>query len=163
MVKPNQKLTSTEQITRPTGMVAFTIIWVGQLVSLTGTQMTGFALTIWAWLLTGEATALALVGFFTFAPTVVLSPFAGALVDRWSRKLVMMLSDLAAVVSTAVVFLLFVSGNLQIWHLYITGAFTGAFGAFQFPAYSAAVTTMVSKKQYGRASGMLSMAQFGST
>ena len=64
--------------------------------------------------------------------------------------------------STMVVFLLFFTGNLQIWHLYITGAFSGAFGAFQFPAYSAAVTTMVSKKQYGRASGMLSMAQFGS-
>jgi predicted MFS family arabinose efflux permease len=74
----------------------------------------------------------------------------------------MMLSDLAAVTSTIVVLLLFTTGNLQIWHLYITGAFTGAFGAFQFPAYSAAVTTMVSKKQYGRASGMLSMAQFGS-
>jgi DHA3 family macrolide efflux protein-like MFS transporter len=162
MVKVNPELPTTEQIDRPTGMLAFTIIWAGQVVSLTGTQMTGFALTIWAWLLTGEATALALVGFFTFAPTVILSPFAGALVDRWSRKLVMMLSDLAAVTSTTVVLLLFVSGNLQIWHLYITGAFTGAFGAFQFPAYSAAVTTMVSKKQYGRASGMLSMAQFGS-
>ncbi|UCE97002.1 MAG: MFS transporter [Candidatus Bathyarchaeota archaeon] len=142
-------------------MLAFTIIWAGQLVSLTGTRMTGFALTIWAWLLTGEATALALVGFFTFAPTVFLSPFAGALVDRWSRKLVMMLSDLAAVTSTTAVFILFLTGNLQIWHLYVTGAFTGAFGAFQFPAYSATVTTMVSKKQYGRASGMLSMANFG--
>ena len=157
-----QEHSTTKQITRPTGMLAFTIIWVGQLVSLTGTQMTGFALTVWAWLLTGEATALALVGFFTFAPTVFLSPFAGALVDRWSRKLVMMLSDLAAVTSTTAVFLLFLTGNLQIWHLYITGAFTGAFGAFQFPAYSAAVTTMVSRKQYGRASGMLSMARFGS-
>lgn len=148
--------------TRPTGMFAFTIVWIGQLISLTGSQMTGFALTVWAWLITGEATALALVGFFAFAPTVFVSPFAGALVDRWNRKFVMMLSDLAAVMSTMVVFLLFFTGNLQIWHLYITGAFSGAFGAFQFPAYSAAVTTMVSKKQYGRASGMLSMAQFGS-
>ena len=148
--------------TRPTGMFAFTIVWIGQVISLTGSQMTGFALTVWAWLITGEATALALVGFFAFAPTVFVSPFAGALVDRWNRKFVMMLSDLAAVMSTTIVFLLFFTGNLQIWHLYITGAFSGAFGAFQFPAYSAAVTTMVSKKQYGRASGMLSMAQFGS-
>ena len=152
----------TVKRTRPTGMFAFTIVWIGQLISLTGSQMTGFALTVWAWLITGEATALALVGFFAFAPTVFVSPFAGALVDRWNRKFVMMLSDLAAVMSTMIVFLLFFTGNLQIWHLYITGAFSGAFGAFQFPAYSAAVTTMVSKKQYGRASGMLSMAQFGS-
>lgn len=152
----------TMKRTRPTGMFAFTIVWIGQVISLTGSQMTGFALTVWAWLITGEATALALVGFFAFAPTVFVSPFAGALVDRWNRKFVMMLSDLAAVMSTMVVFLLFFTGNLQIWHLYITGAFSGAFGSFQFPAYSAAVTTMVSKKQYGRASGMLSMAQFGS-
>ncbi|UCE29898.1 MAG: MFS transporter [Candidatus Bathyarchaeota archaeon] len=143
-------------------MLGFTIIWIGQVISLLGTAMTGFALTIWAWQITQQATALALVGFFTFAPTLLVTPFAGALVDRWNRKFVMMLSDLAAILSTVVVLLLFLIGNLQIWHLYVTGAFSGAFGAFQFPAYSAAVTTMVSKKQYGRASGMLSTAQFAS-
>jgi len=146
----------------PTGMLAFTIIWIGQVISLLGSAMTTFALTIWAWEITGEATALALVGFFSFAPTILISPFAGALVDRWNRKFVMMLSDLAAVSSTVAVLLLFSTGNLQIWHLFATGAFAGAFGAFQFPAYSAAVTTMVSKEQYGRASGMLSAAQFAS-
>lgn len=144
-------------------MWAFTIIWIGQMISLLGSAMTAFALTLWAWLITGEATALALVAFFSFVPTLLVSPFAGALVDRWNRKFVMMLSDLAAVLSTVVVLLLFSAGNLQIWHLYVTGAFAGAFGAFQFPAYSAAVTTMVSKEQYGRASGMLSTAQFASS
>jgi DHA3 family macrolide efflux protein-like MFS transporter len=148
--------------TRPTGMLGFTIIWIGQVISLLGTAMTGFALTIWAWDLTHQATALALVGFFTFAPSLLVTPFAGVLVDRWNQKFVMMLSDLAAVISTVAVLLLYSTGYLQIWHLYITGAFSGAFGAFQFPAYSAAVTTMVSKKQYGRASGMLSTAQFAS-
>jgi hypothetical protein len=54
---------------RPTGMVAFSIIWVGQFVSLIGTGMTRFALTIFAWQLTGEVTALALMGFFAFGPT----------------------------------------------------------------------------------------------
>jgi DHA3 family macrolide efflux protein-like MFS transporter len=143
-------------------MMAFTIVWAGQLVSLLGTTMTGFALAYWAYITTGAATALALVGFFAFAPTMLVSPIAGALVDRWNRKLMMMLSDLAAISSTVAVLLLYSTGNLQIWHLYITGAFASVFGAFQFPAYSAAVTTMVSKKQYGRASGMLSTAQFAS-
>jgi MFS family permease len=147
---------------RPTGMLAFTTIWIGQVISLLGTAMTSFALTIWAWQITGEATALALVGFFSFAPNIFVSPVAGALVDRWNRKLAMMVSDLAAVISTIVVLLLFSMGSLEIWHLYVTGAFSGIFQAFQFPAYSAAVTTMVSKKHYGRASGMLSMAEFGS-
>jgi len=147
---------------RPTGMVAFVIVWIGQLISLLGTAMTGFALAYWAYMITGTATALALVGFFAFAPTVLVSPIAGALVDRWNRKLMMMLSDLAAISSTAIVLLLYSTGNLQIWHLFITGMFASAFGAFQFPAYSAAVTTMVPKEQYGRASGLLSTAQFAS-
>jgi len=113
-------------------MLAFTIIWIGQVISLLGTAMTGFALTIWAWQITGQATALALVGFFTFAPTLLVTPFAGALVDRWNRKFVMMISDLAAIVSTIVVFLLFWTGNLQIWHLYGTGPFLVLLGPFSF-------------------------------
>ncbi len=143
---------------RPTGMRGFTIIWIGQLISLLGTGMTQFSLTIWAWQTTGVATALALVAFFTAIPQILTSPLAGAIVDRYDRKHVMMLSDLAAGIATAAVLLLYTSGNLQVWHLYITGAFTGAFGAFQFPAYSAAVTTMLQKEQYGRASGMISLA-----
>jgi DHA3 family macrolide efflux protein-like MFS transporter len=150
------------QASRPSGMLGFSVVWFGQVISLLGTGMTAFALTIWAWEITGQATALALVGFFSFGPTVLLSPVAGALVDRWNRKLVMMLSDLAAGLMSVVVLLLYTTGQLQIWHLYITGAFAGAFQAFQFPAYSAAVTTMLPKKQYARASGMLSLAESAS-
>jgi MFS family permease len=147
---------------RPAGMRGFTLVWSGQVVSLLGSGMTWFALTIWAWELTGQATALALVAFFHFGPTILLSPIAGALVDRWDRKLVMMLSDLAAGLMTVLVLLLYATGNLEIWHLYLTGAFAGAFEAFQFPAYSAAVTTMVPKEQYVRANGMLSLAESAS-
>ena len=114
------------------------------------------------WQITGEATALSLLSFFSFVHAALVSPLAGALVDRWNRKLAMMLSDLAAVLSTLVAFLLFSLGRLEIWHLYVTGAFTGFFQAFQFPAYSAAATMIVSKDQYTKASGMLSMAEFGS-
>jgi MFS family permease len=144
-------------------MFGFTIVWIGQVISLLGSGMTWFALTIWAWQLTGQATALALVAFFSVGPTVLLSPIAGALVDRWNRKLVMMLSDLAAGLMSVAILLLYSTGHLQIWHLYVTGAFAGAFQAFQFPAYSAAVTTMLPKEQYGRANGMLSLADSAST
>lgn len=151
--------TTLERRSGPTGMLGFTIVWGGQVVSLLGSGMTWFALTIWAWELTGQATALALVSFFHFGPTVLLSPIAGALVDRWDRKLVMMLSDLAAGLMTIVVLVLFATDHLQVWHLYVTGAFAGAFQAFQFPAYSAAVTTMLPKGQYARANGMMSLAE----
>ncbi|MBE0690861.1 MAG: MFS transporter [Anaerolineae bacterium] len=156
-------MTSTSSTAPLSGMRAFTLVWAGQFVSLLGTAMTQFGLTIWAYQLTGQATALALVGFFNFAPTIILSPVAGALVDRWNRKLTMMLSDLGAGAATIAVFLLHSSGNLQIWHLYAAGAVTGAFQAFQFPAYSASISLMVRKEQYGRANGMLALAQSAST
>ncbi len=147
---------------RPTGMFAFTLVWLGQLVSLLGTGMTQFAIALWAWELTGQATALALVGFFTFGPQMLLSPLAGALVDRWNRKLVMMLSDLAAGLATVVLLVLYTSNQLQIWHLYVAGAFVGAFQTFQFPAYSAAISTMLPKEQYARADAMLGLAESAS-
>lgn len=148
--------------TRLSGMFGFTVIWIGQVFSLLGTSMTGFALAIWAWELTGQATALALLGFFGFAPLVIASPVAGALVDRHSRKKVMILADFAAGLPTVGVLLLYTAGNLQIWQLYIANAIAGTFQSFHFPAYSAAVTMMLPKKHYGRASGMLSVADFSS-
>ncbi len=147
---------------QPAGMTAFSIIWFGQFISLLGTGMTRFAITIFAWQVTGEATALALVGFFAFGPTVLVSPFAGAIVDRANRKLVMMLSDLAAGAMTITILALHLSGRLEIWHLYLTGALSGAFESFQFPAFSAAVTTMLPRDQYARASGMRSLAESAS-
>jgi DHA3 family macrolide efflux protein-like MFS transporter len=145
------------QRTRPAGMLGFSIVWIGQLVSLLGTAMVNFAQTIWAYEVTGQATALALVGFFFFTPMVVLSPVAGALVDRSNRKLMMMLSDLAAGMTTILILLLYTTGNLQIWHLYITSAIAGTFQTFQWPAYSAAITMMLPKEQYARANGMMEL------
>jgi MFS family permease len=147
---------------RPTGMFGFTIVWVGQIFSLLGTSMTGFAMTIWAYEKTNAATALALVGFFFVAPMLIAAPFAGVLVDRSNRKLMMMLSDIASGITTVVILILYTSGHLQIWHLYITSAFQGVFQSFQWPAYSAAISTMIPKQHYGRANGMLSLADTAS-
>jgi MFS family permease len=143
-------------------MTAFTIIWAGQFVSFLGTQMSRFALTIWTWDKTGAATAIALTNLFFMAPQMLMKPLAGALVDRWDRRLVMMLSDLGAGLSTIAIYLLMSANVLELWHLYAAFAFAGAFQAFQFPAYSAAVSTMISKEQYTRASGMLSLARSAS-
>ena len=144
------------------GMTGFSVVWVGQLISLTGSAMTQFALTYWVFEKTGQATTLTLMILFNFGPTILLSPIAGALVDRWNRKLVMMLSDLAAGVTTIAIFMLVRQDALELWHLYALGALAGAFQAFQFPAYSAAITMMIDKKHYARAHGMLATAQSAS-
>src|SRR2546428_13070209 len=97
-------------------MRAFTLVCTGQTFSLLGTGMTGFAFVIWAYLQTGQVTTLALAAFARFAPTVILSPLAGALVDRWNRKLTMMLSDLAAGVAPRVLPLLCLPPAPPAWH-----------------------------------------------
>src|SRR3990170_7437387 len=107
----------TGQTPTPAGMRTLLFVLVGQVFSLLGSGMTGFALVIWAYLLTGQVTTLALASLFYFAPTVLFSPVAGALVDRWNRKLTMMLSDLAQGLTTVVMLPLFVTGNLPILHL----------------------------------------------
>ncbi len=144
---------------KPQGMRAFSILWLGQVISLIGSAMTWFAFTIWAWEKTGRASALATISFFAFLPTVLLTPVAGAFVDRWNRKLVMLLSDLATALGTLTIFLIYVFGNLQIWHIYVISILAGFFTAFQYPAYAAAVTTMLSKEDYARAEGMLGSAR----
>ena len=139
-------------------MRTFTLLWFGQLISLLGTGMTWFALTIWAWQETGQASALALVGFFSFLPVVLVSPFAGVFVDRWSRKAILIGSDLVAGLSTVLLFALYTSGNLALWHIYLIAVFTSAVESFQLPALSASITMMVPKAQRPRANGMRSVA-----
>lgn len=144
------------------GLRGFTLVAFGQLVSLVGSGMSQFALTIWAFEKTGLATSLALMGFFYMVPLILISPFAGAWVDRGNRKLMMMISDMGAALGTLAVFLLYLSGSLEIWHLYAAGVLNGLTNAFQWPAYSAAISTMVDKKDYARANGLLSLAESAS-
>ncbi len=141
------------------GMKGFTIVWLGQMVSLMGTGMTRFALIFWAFKTTGEATSLGLLTFFSFAPVVFLSPVAGALVDRWNRKTVMIMADAGAGVVSIALLVLVLTDQLQIWHFYVAAALAGIFETFQIPAYGAAMTLMLPQKHYARASGMMSTAQ----
>ena len=146
---------------RPSGLFAFTIVWLGQLVSLLATQMTGFALTIWVFERTHSVTALAIQQTFFITPFLLISPLAGVWVDRYNRKLMMMLSDVGAGLATIGLLVLQWAGLLEVWHLYVAAAIMGLFNAFQWPAYSAAITLMVPKSQYGRANGMWSLTEMG--
>jgi len=143
------------------GVRTFLIIWLGQFVSRVGTAMTRFALLIWAYEQTGAVTTVALLGFFGFLPYVLLSPVAGVWVDRLDRRKVMLLSDLGSGIVTAALIVLFFTGDLAIWHLYVVEALTAALDAFQVPAYSAASTVLLPKELYGRAGGLRSMADDG--
>jgi MFS family permease len=144
---------------RNSPMKAFTVLWFGQLISIIGSTMTWFAFTIWVWQKTGHATSLGFISFFTFLPSLLFSPFAGAFVDRWNRKLTLMLSDMGSAAATIVIFLFYINGSLEIWHIYVLGLFTGIFTAFQYPAYITVATLMVPKEHYTRAEAMMGLAQ----
>ncbi len=147
--------------TRPRGMIGFAFVWVGQLVSVLASNASSFALTIWAYQTTGSATALGVLSTSFLIPFLVLSPIAGAMVDRYNRKVMMMVSDIAAAVATVAVLILHTTGGLAVWHLYVTTVLVGLGNTFQWPAYSAAISTMVPKSQYQRASGMMGLVDSG--
>lgn len=140
------------------GARTFGAVWVGQLVSILGSAMTQFGLAIWVFTETGSAMQLAYIVLASQVPALLVSPFVGALVDRWDRRIAMIVADTGAAVGTIATLVLIATGRLEIWHLYLTLSFSGLFGAFQFPAYSAVVTTLLPKEHYARASGLVQLA-----
>ena len=146
---------------RPGGMLGFSIVWAGQIVSVLASSMTQFALTIWAYQATGSAMALGIVNTAFIVPFLLLSPIAGVMVDRYNRKLMMMVSDLTAVTATVGLLIIHATGHLQMWHLYVAAGINGLGNTFQWPAYSAAISTIVPKAHYGRANGMMSLVESG--
>ncbi len=141
------------------GMRVFIIVWLGQLVSLVGSGLTSFALGLWVYEHTGSVTQFALIGLFTALPNIVLSPLAGALVDRWDRRWAMILSDTGAGLCTLMMAFLFLTNRIEVWQIYLAAGASAAFGTFQWPAYSAAMTLLVPKKHLGRANGMVQFGQ----
>ncbi|MBD2730870.1 MFS transporter [Nostoc sp. FACHB-892] len=140
-------------------MRVFIIIWLGQLVSLVGSGLTSFALGVWVYQRTGSVTDFSLISLFTTLPLVLVSPFAGAFVDRWDRRKTMFYSDLGAGISTIAIALLLFSGRLELWHIYLATAVSSICKAFQLPAYTAASTTLVPKEHLHRVGGLTQMGQ----
>ncbi|HEY9736423.1 MAG TPA: MFS transporter [Trichocoleus sp.] len=143
-------------------MRTFLLLWLGQLVSTIGSYMTGFALSLWVWELTQSPTAMALMGFFAQLPRMAITLIAGVIVDRFSRKRLMLLGDTVAALSTLAILLLVGRGQLQIWHLYGLAMLNGGFGQIQQLAYSASVSLLVPPAQYTRANGLNSAVHYGS-
>ena len=146
---------------RPGGMAGFTLVWAGQIVSVLASNMSNFALTIWTFEKTHSATVLGIMSVCFLLPFLLVSPFAGAMVDRYNRKLMMMVSDLGAVLATSGILVLNATGQLQIWHMCAASVVYGVSNSFQWPAYMAAISTMVPKEQYGRANGLMSLIDSG--
>lgn len=134
-------------------MRRFMIIMLGQLFSLVGSGVMSFALGVWLYSETGQAMPFAITALVSILPRVLIGPFAGALVDRWNRKRVMIISDLLAACVTVILALLIYTDSLLVWHIYLGAGLIATFGTFQDPALTASVTMLVEKEDFARAAG----------
>src|SRR5512147_1378352 len=131
----------------------FFTIWTGQAFSLFGSSLVQFALVWWLTQKTGSATVLATSTMAALLPQVVLGPFVGALVDRWNRRIIMIVADAAIALATAVLIYLFASGKIQVWHVYAMAALRSLGGAFHQPAMTSSTSLMVPEKHLARIAG----------
>lgn len=132
----------------------FFTIWTGQAFSLFGSALVQFALIWWLTQKSGSATVLAIATLVGMLPQIVLGPFAGALVDRWNRRLIMIVADATIAVFSLLLAWLFITGQVQIWHVYVVMAARALGGAFHYPAMAASTPLMVPEEQLTRVNGL---------
>lgn len=132
----------------------FFTVWTGQAFSLFGSALVQFALIWWLTQKSGSATVLAIATLVGMLPQIVLGPFAGALVDRWNRRVIMIVADATIAAFSLLLAYLFAAGTVQIWHIYAVMAVRALGGAFHFPAMSASTPLMVPDNQLTRVNGL---------
>lgn len=135
-------------------MVPFFIVWTGQAFSLLGSSLVRFALIWWLTESTGSATVLTLATMMTTVPRVFLSPLTGTLVDRWNRRLVIMVADAMIALATVVLVVLFALDVVKVWTVLVLMFIRAVGSAFHGPAMMASTTLMVPEKHYSRIAGL---------
>lgn len=137
---------------------SFIILWLTQSFSALGSAMTNFALVIWLYNDSGSALTTAMLTVCSYAPYVLMSIFAGAVSDKWNKKTIMLVCDSLAALCTVLVLILFKTGSLEVWHLYVLNALNGLMNTIQQPASDVAATMLTPEKHYQKTSGMRSFS-----
>jgi DHA3 family macrolide efflux protein-like MFS transporter len=149
-------MASTEQHS-PKWQIPFFTIWTGQTFSLVGSIAAQFALVWWLTQLTGSATVLATATMMAMIPQIVLGPIAGAYVDRWNRRTVMIVADSAIALASLWLAYLFWTEAMQVWHVYVIMVVRSVGGSFHWPAMQASTSLMVPEKHLARVAGLNQM------
>ena len=139
-------------------LLSFYLIVITQTLSLVGSQMTTFGLGIWLFTQTGRAAPLLLTAFFNELPGVLFGSFIGVLIDRWDRKVILILGDAGQALGTLILLWSVATNNFQIWILFAVAFVQGTFAAFQNPAKDATTTLLVKEDQRDRANGIQQVA-----
>ncbi len=141
------------------GMRAFFTIWFGQLVSLIGSQLTGFALSVWVYDQTRSVLLLAITQIAGQAPYVLLSPLAGVFADRWNRRTAMIVSDFGAGLAVLTAGALYITHNLSPWMVIPINLWMASFHTLMWPSFTASLTLLVPKQHFGRVNGFVQLGE----
>ena len=133
--------------------VRFFTLWTGQALSLLGSQLVQFAIIWYLTQTTNSATTLAIASMMGLLPQVVLSPFIGTWVDRGNRRLILIAADTSVAIATVFLAVLFASGVIQVWHIYLALFIRAVAGGFHQSAFGASVVLLVPKEQLARVQG----------
>lgn len=136
----------------------YIVFWLSQAISQLGSQMTGFALILWAYGQHNSAMTVSLMSFFNYVPYILVSVVAGSFVDSHRKKSIILAADSIAALCSVTVLGLGLSGALQIYHIYMINFVLGLMNAFQGPASAVAVGKMVPKEKIAKVSGMNSFS-----
>ena len=140
--------------TTPNWKTRFFAIWIGQAFSLLGSGLVQFVLVWWLTLETGSPTVLAGATLVAMLPQVVLGPFAGPLIDRWNRRVIMIVADGIIALATLALIVIYSLGGMQVWHVYAVMLIRSAAGAFHQPSMAASTALMVPREQLSRVAGL---------
>lgn len=141
----------------PSWQRRFFTFWAAQAVSLIGSNLAQFAITWWMTKATGSATVLATATLVAVLPGVLLGPLAGVLVDRWNRRLIIIVADGVGALGAALLMLLFWADAIQLWHVYVITFVRALAGTFHFAAEQASLSLMVPHEQLARVAGFNQM------
>ena len=140
------------------GMKKFLLLWIGELISSIGGGLTSFGLGVYVFQKTGSAAGMALVTLLGFLPTLLFTVPAGVLADRYDRRVLMMIGDGFSGLGILYIFLCMLHGEANLVQISI-GVFVSAiFSSLLDPSYRATITDLLSKEEFSKASGLVSLA-----
>lgn len=136
----------------------FMLLWAGEMISAVGGGLTSFGLGVYVFNQTGSAASMALVTLLTFLPTLLLSVPAGVLADRYDRRLLMMMGDGCSALGILYILLCMTQDEAALWQICIGVFISSTFSALLEPSYRATVTDLLTREEYSKASGLVSLA-----
>ena len=133
-------------------------MWAGELISSIGGGLTSFGLGVYIFQQTGSAASMSLITLLGFLPTLLLSVPAGVLADRYDRRLLMMIGDGCSALGILFILICMMKGGASLIQICIGVLISAVFSALLEPAFRATITDLLTKEEYSRAGGLVSLA-----